>query len=94
MTDTGGRRTWFGLGRRPRLPAYLRPGGVKRPRARVRKPKSLRVRRGKRLKGLEEFEQPEFVGRMARVERRKKVEWWALVAVAFVVGGSIGWWLI
>jgi len=54
----------------------------------------LRVRRGKRLKGLEEFEQPEFVGRMARVERRKKVEWWALVAVAFVVGGSIGWWLI
>ena len=47
-----------------------------------------------RLKGLEEFEKPEFVGRMARVERRKKLEWWAMVAAAFEVGGAIGWWLI
>jgi hypothetical protein len=27
-----------------------------------------------RLKGLDEFEKPEFVGRMARIERRRKLE--------------------
>jgi hypothetical protein len=46
-----------------------------------------------RLKGLDEFETPEFIGRMARVARRKKLLWWAMVA-AFVLGGAIGWWLI
>jgi hypothetical protein len=50
--------------------------------------------RGKRLKGLEEFETPGFVGRMARVERRKRLGWWAMVAAAFALGGAIGWWLI
>jgi hypothetical protein len=33
------------------------------------------IRPAKRLKGLEEFEKPEFVGRMARAEQRKKLEW-------------------
>ena len=49
--------------------------------------------KGKRLKGLDEFEKPEFVGRMARVARRRKLEWRAMVA-AFAVGGAIGWWVI
>ena len=47
-----------------------------------------------RLKGLDEFEKPEFVGRMARIARRKKFEWWAMMAAAFAVGGAIGWMLI
>ena len=47
-----------------------------------------------RLKGLEEFEKPEIVGRMARVARQRKLEWWAMLAAAFAVGGAIGWWLI
>ena len=47
-----------------------------------------------RLKGLDEFEKPEFVGRMARVTRRKKLEWWAMMAAAFALGGAIGWMLI
>jgi hypothetical protein len=46
------------------------------------------------LKGLDEFEQPEFVGRMARVGRQKKLGWWALMAAAFALGGAIGWMLI
>jgi hypothetical protein len=49
---------------------------------------------GKRLKGLDEFEKPAFVGRMARAERRRKFEWWAMMAAAFAVGGAIGWMLI
>jgi hypothetical protein len=51
-------------------------------------------RPAKRLKGLDEFEKPEFVGRMARIGRRKKLEWWAMVAAAFALGGVIGWMLI
>jgi hypothetical protein len=47
-----------------------------------------------RLKGLDEFEKPEFVGRMARAERRRKLEWWAMVVAAFALGGAIGWLLI
>jgi hypothetical protein len=47
-----------------------------------------------RLKGLEEFEKPEFAGRMDRVARRKKLEWWAMMAAAFALGGAIGWLLI
>jgi hypothetical protein len=95
MSDAGDRRTWFGLGGRPGLPSYLRSLGIKR--ARVRQPRQMqpaRIRREKRLKGLEEFEKPAFAGRMARLGRRKKLEWWAMVAVAFAVGGAIGWWLI
>jgi hypothetical protein len=49
---------------------------------------------GKHLKGLDEFEKPEFVGRMARLARRRKLGWWAMMAAAFVVGGGIGWMLI
>jgi hypothetical protein len=47
-----------------------------------------------RLKGLDEFEAPEFVGRMRRVARRNKLGWWAMLAAAFALGGVIGWWLI
>ena len=47
-----------------------------------------------RLKGLDEFEKPEFVGRMARIARRKKLEWWAMMAAAFALGCAIGWMLI
>ena len=45
----------------------------------------------KRLKGLDEFETPEFVGRMARVERRRKLEWWGLLRAAVAVRSAIGW---
>ena len=45
---------------------------------------------GKRLKGLDEFDKPEFVGRMARVERRRKLQWWALMAAAVALGAAIG----
>lgn len=47
-----------------------------------------------RLKGLDEFEKPEFVGRVARIGRRKKFEWWAMMAAGFAVGCAIGWMLI
>lgn len=36
--------------------------------------------RGRRLKGLDEFEKPAFVGRMARVGRRRKWAWYAMLA--------------
>ena len=52
------------------------------------------VRLKKRLKGLDEFEKPEFVGRMARIARRKKFEWWAMMVAAFALGGAIGWMLL
>ncbi|MFL6752430.1 MAG: hypothetical protein ACJ8FL_04295 [Sphingomicrobium sp.] len=45
---------------------------------------------GRRLKGLDEFETPEFVGRMARVERRRRVVWYAMLVTAVVVGAGIG----
>jgi hypothetical protein len=48
------------------------------------------VRRAKRLKGLDEFEKPEFVGRMTRAQRHKKLEWWAMMAAAMVLGAAIG----
>ena len=47
-----------------------------------------------RLKGLDEFEKPEFVGRMARIARRRRLEWWTIMAAAFAVGGAIGRMLI
>lgn len=53
--------------------------------------KQLRMTpRGKRLKGLDEFEPPEFVGRMSRIERRRKLAWYATLAGAVAVGVAIG----
>ena len=49
-----------------------------------------RTPRGKRLKGLDEFEPPAFFGRMARMERRRKLAWYAMLAGAVAVGGAIG----
>jgi hypothetical protein len=46
--------------------------------------------RGKRLKGLEEFETPEFVGRMERVQRRRKLAWYATLTGAVALGTMIG----
>lgn len=43
-----------------------------------------------RLKGLDEFETPAFVGRMARVERRRKLAWYAMLAGAVALGAGIG----
>lgn len=43
-----------------------------------------------RLKGLDEFQKPEFVGRMERIERRRKRVWRGMLASAFVVGAAIG----
>jgi len=50
--------------------------------------------RGKRLKGLEEFEKPEFVGRMARVRRRRQLAWYTMLASAVLIGATIGWMLL
>lgn len=77
------------------MPAYLRSDGSKRASERQSN-QSLRMRinRGKRLKGLEEFQKPEFVGRMARLARRRKLTLWAMMAAAFALGGAIGWLLI
>ena len=46
--------------------------------------------RGRRLKGLDEFEKPRFVGRMARIERRRKIAWYAMLAAGVVAGVWIG----
>lgn len=43
-----------------------------------------------RLKGLEEFEPPAFVGRMEWVERRRTVGWWLLIAGGFAAGVGLG----
>ena len=42
--------------------------------------------RGKRLKGLDEFGPPEFVGRMGRIERNRKRAWHTMLAGAAVFG--------
>jgi hypothetical protein len=106
MANSGDRRTWFGLGGRPRLPSYLRAGKVGGRNRRkitplrssaqtaIEKRIQLQARQGKRLKGLDEFKRPEFVGRMARVERLRKLEWWGLMLAGVVAGGAIGWLLI
>ena len=44
----------------------------------------------KRLKGLDEFEKPEFVGRMARVRQRRRIAWLAILAATVVVGAALG----
>jgi len=46
--------------------------------------------RGRRLKGLDEFETPEFVGRMVRIERRRRLAWWAMMGAAVAVGAGLG----
>ena len=46
--------------------------------------------RGKRLKGLDEFRTPEFVGRMERIERRRRMAWYAMLAGAVAAGAGIG----
>lgn len=50
--------------------------------------------RGKRLKGLDEFEAPAFIGRMERAERRRKVVWYAMLTGAVLIGATIGFVLI
>jgi hypothetical protein len=45
---------------------------------------------GRRLKGLDEFEKPAFVGRMARVARRRQLEWSAMLMAATALGAAIG----
>jgi hypothetical protein len=44
----------------------------------------------KRLRGLDEFIKPKFLGRMARVERRRRLIWYAMLAGAIAVGALIG----
>lgn len=51
-------------------------------------------KRGKRLKGLDEFEPPDFVGRMALIERKRKLGWYAMLAGAVLLGAAIGLLLI
>jgi hypothetical protein len=46
--------------------------------------------KGRRLKGLDEFETPEFVGRMERIERRRTLAWGALIATGFAIGVGLG----
>jgi hypothetical protein len=46
--------------------------------------------RGRRLRGLEEFVTPAFVGRMARVERKRRYRWWAALVAAFSAGAALG----
>jgi hypothetical protein len=46
--------------------------------------------KGRRLKGLDEFKTPGFVGRMERVERRRKLAWRAMLAVATAIGAGVG----
>ena len=43
-----------------------------------------------RLKGLDEFEPPAFVGRMARVERRKRLMLRMLIVGGFAAGVALG----
>ncbi len=44
----------------------------------------------RRLKSLDEFQSPEFVGRMARVQRRQKLVWNATLLGAVAIGAAIG----
>ena len=46
--------------------------------------------RVKRLKGLDEFEPPDFFGRMARMERQRELGWWMLIGGGFVTGVGLG----
>jgi hypothetical protein len=46
--------------------------------------------KGRRLKGLDEFRAPEFVGRMERVERRRKLTLGAVIATGVAIGVGLG----
>ena len=46
--------------------------------------------RATRLKGLDEFETPEFVGRMERVRRLRVWLWRLMLAVGVAVGVLVG----
>lgn len=46
--------------------------------------------RGRRLKGLDELEPPEFVGRMARIGRRREWAFRAALVVMVCVSAGIG----
>ncbi|QNN64604.1 hypothetical protein H9L12_09905 [Sphingomonas rhizophila] len=48
----------------------------------------------KRLRGLDEFVKPDFVGRMARVARRRAMQWYAALMIVIAVGALIGWFLL
>ena len=43
-----------------------------------------------RLKGLDEFEPPAFVGRIGRVERRRRLLWQLALAVVVLTGTLVG----
>lgn len=45
----------------------------------------------KRLRGLEEFVKPAFVGRMDRVRRRRRLTFIAMLISAALTGAAIGW---
>ena len=47
--------------------------------------------RGRRLRGLDELATPPFVGRMNRVQRRRKLVWRILLLGACLIGGALGW---
>jgi hypothetical protein len=61
--------------------------GANQPRPRL--PQYLRTT--ERLKGLDEFETPEFVGRMGRVARRRRLGWYATFGGVVLAGVLIGW---
>ena len=48
------------------------------------------IQHRRRLKGLAEFESPEFVGRMERVRRLRVWLWRLMLTVAIVVGLLVG----
>lgn len=95
---TGRNKPTWDLGRRPRSLSFDRAasedakerrswfGTIRRPSL----PGYLKPERGRRLKGIDEFEKPEFVGRMSRVEQRRKLAWYAMLASAVALGGAIG----
>jgi hypothetical protein len=43
-----------------------------------------------RLRGLNEFVVPDFVGRMGRIARRKKAAWFTMLFAAVIAGSLIG----
>lgn len=51
-------------------------------------------RRGKRLRGLDEFVRPKFVGRMERMRRQRELVFAAMLISALLTGAAIGWALI
>jgi hypothetical protein len=55
-----------------------------------RKPAELKQLQGRRLRGLEEFQPPPFIGRMERVERRRRLAWWAMMAGGVALGVGVG----